>query len=173
MKKVLLGLVVLMAMSTAAMAQQARYCIIDSRYILEKLDDYKDAQTKLDNISKVWQDEIDAKMLDVDKMYKSYQAERPMLSDEMRKKREDEIVAKEKAAKDLQKQRFGYEGDLFKKRQELVKPIQDRVFNAVQKMASQRAFDMVLDKAGGVTLFYADPKLDRSDEVLKIMGITK
>ena len=173
MKKIVLGLAILLAIGTSAIAQQARYCIIDSRYILEKLDDYKDAQTKLDNISKVWQDEIDAKMLDVDKMYKSYQAERPMLSDEMRKKREDEIVAKEKAAKDLQKQRFGYEGDLFKRRQDLVKPIQDRVFNAVQKMASQRAYDMVLDKAGGVTLFYADPKLDRSDEVLKIMGITK
>ena len=112
-------------------------------------------------------------MVEVDKMYKGYQAERPMLSDEMRKRREDEIVAKEKLAKDLQKQRFGYEGDLFKKRQEYVKPIQDRVFNAVQKMASQRAFDMVLDKAGGVTLFYADPKLDHSDDVLKILGINK
>lgn len=173
MKKVLFSILILLMTAAAANAQATKYCIIDSRYILEKLDDYKDAQTKLDNISKTWQDEIDAKMLEVDKMYKGYQAERPMLSDEMRKKREDEIVAKEKAAKDLQKQRFGYEGDLFKKRQEYVKPIQDRVFNAVQKMASQRAFDLVLDKAGGVTLFYADPKLDRSDDVLKILGLNK
>lgn len=172
MKKLFFGLLILLMTGTAAMAQTPRYCIIDSRYILEKLDDYKDAQTKLDNLSKVWQDEIDAKMLEVDKMYKSYQAERPMLSDEMRKKREDEIVAKEKTAKDLQKQRFGYEGDLFKKRQEFVKPIQDRVYNAVQKMASQKAYDLVLDKAGGVTLFYADPKLDHSDDVLKILGIS-
>ena len=112
-------------------------------------------------------------MGEVDKLYKSYQAERPMLSDEMRKKREDEIVTKEKSAKDLQKQRFGYEGDLFKKRQEFIKPIQDKVFNAVQKMASQKGLDIVLDKAGGVTLFYADPKLDRSDDVLKILGINK
>ena len=96
-----------------------------------------------------------------------------MLSDDMRNKRQDEIVAKEKAAKDLQKQRFGYEGDLFKKRQEFVKPIQDRLFNAVQKMASSKGYDIVLDKAGGVTLFYADPKLDRSDDVLKVMGINK
>lgn len=173
MKKFFFGLVLLLMTGAAAMAQTPRYCIIDSRYILEKLDDYKDAQTKLDNISKIWQDEIDAKMLEVDKMYKGYQAERPMLSDEMRKKREDEIVSKEKAAKDLQKQRFGYEGDLFKRRQELVKPIQDRVYNAVQKMASQKAYDLVLDKAGGVTLFYADPKLDHSDDVLKILGISK
>ena len=110
-------------------------------------------------------------MQKVDKLYKTYQAERPMLSDEMRKKREDEITQKEKAAKDLQKQHFGYEGDLFKKRQELVKPVQDKVYNAVQKMAQSRGFDLVLDKAGGVTLFYADPKLDRSDDVLKLLGV--
>ncbi len=137
------------------------------------MSDYKDAQTKLDNLSKSWQGEIDNKMAEVDKMYKGYQAEKPMLSEDMRKKREDEIVAKEKEAKDLQKQRFGYEGDLFKKRQEFIKPIQDRVFNAVQKMASSKGFDLVFDKAGGVTVFYADPKLDHSEDVLKILGINK
>src|SRR5690606_9555515 len=105
------------------------------------------------------------RMADIDRLYKSYQAERAMLSDEVRKKREDEIVEKEKAAKDLQKKYFGYEGDLFKKRQELVKPVQDRVYNAVQKLSQQKGYDMVLDKAGGVTLFYADPKHDRSDDV--------
>lgn len=173
MKRIILSACLVLAAGFASYAQKANYCIIDSRYILEKMDDYKDAQTKLDNLSKTWQDEIDVKMAEVDKMYKGYQAERPMLSDEMRKRREDEIVAKERMAKDLQKQRFGYEGDLFKKRQEYVKPIQDKVFNAVQKMASQKAFDMVLDKAGGVTLFYADPKLDHSDDVLKILGINK
>lgn len=164
-------IIALIGFSQTLLAQH--YCIIDSKYILEKVSDYKDAQTKLDNLSKAWQDEIDNKMADVDKMYKGYQAERPMLSDEMRKKREDEIVAKEKNAKDLQKQRFGYEGDLFKKREELIKPIQDRVYNAVQKMASQKGYDLVLDKAGGITLFYADPRLDRSDDVLKVLGINK
>jgi outer membrane protein len=173
MKKILLNLLFLLLPVAGTFAQRTNYCIIDSRYILEKLEDYKDAQLKLDNISKTWQEEIDKKMADVDNMYKSYQAERPMLSDEMRKRREDEIVAKEKAAKDLQKQRFGYEGDLFKKRQDYIKPIQDRVYNAVQKMASQKAFDLVLDKSGGVTLFYADPRLDHSDDVLKILGINK
>jgi outer membrane protein len=173
MKKIAFSVLFLLVTAIAAQAQKTAYCIIDSRYILEKIDDYKDAQGKLDNLSKTWQEEIDVKMAEVDKMYKGYQAERPMLSDEMRKKREDEIVAKERMAKDLQKARFGYEGDLFKKRQEFVKPIQDRVFNAVQKMASQKAYDLVLDKAGGVTLFYADPKLDRSEDVLKILGINK
>lgn len=150
-----------------------RYAVIDSKYILEKLVDYKDAQTLLDQTSKAWQDEIDALMAEVDKMYKSYQAERPMLSDEMRRKREDEITAKEKAARDLQKKRFGYEGDLFKKRQELIKPIQDRVYTAVQKLAASKNYDVVLDKAGGVTLFYANPTLDKSDEVLKQLGVNK
>ncbi len=171
MKKVIFGLLFVL-LAAGAQAQQ-RYCFIDSKFILDKITDYKDAQTKLDNLAKVWQDEIDAKMADVEKMYKGYQAEKPMLSDEMRMRRQDEIVEREKEAKDLQKQRFGYEGDLFKKRQELVKPIQDRVFNAVQKMASQKGYDMVLDKAGGVTLFYADPRLDKSDEVLKVLGINK
>jgi len=172
MKKILIS-ALLIVFATAGVKAQQHYCIIDSKYILEKMSDYKDAQNKLDNLSKGWQEEVDKMMADVDKMYKGYQAEKPMLSDEMRKKREDEIVTREKEAKDLQKKRFGYEGDLFKKRQEFVKPVQDRVFNAVQKMASSKGYDLVLDKAGGVTLFYADPKLDRSEDVLKILGITK
>ncbi len=171
MKRAFLSLALLLVTGMAANAQ--KYCMIDSKYILEKMVEYKDAQTKLDQQSKTWQAEIDTKMQEVDKMYKSYQAERAMLSDDMRKKREDDIVQKEKAAKDLQKQRFGYEGDLFKRRQELVKPIQDRVYNAVQKMASSKGFDFVLDKAGGVTLFYANPTLDKSDDVLKLLGINK
>jgi len=170
MKK-LLFLAALSLCMAPALAQ--RYAVIDSKYILEKLVDYKDAQTRLDKQSKLWQDEIDAQMAEVDKMYKAYQAERPMLSDEMRHKREDEITAKEKAARELQKKRFGYEGDLFKERQELIKPIQDRVYTAVQKVAATRNYDIILDKAGGVTLFYANPTLDKSDEVLKQLGVNK
>lgn len=167
-------LLLLLLLSTIGFAARAqRYCVIDSKYILERVQDYKDAQTRLDQQSKSWQTEIDNQMAEVDRMYKSYQAERAMLSDEVRKKREDEIVAREKTARDLQKQRFGYEGDLFKKRQELVKPIQDRVYTAVQKVATSKGYDVVLDKAGGVTLFYANPTLDRSDDVLKQLGVNK
>lgn len=169
MKKIVLSLLIITIGAFSSFAQ--KYCIIDSKYILEKVPDYSNAQTLLDALSKDWQKEVDNRMQDVDRLYKSYQAERAMLSDEIRKKREDEIVTKEKAAKDLQKQHFGYEGDLFKKRQEMVKPIQDKVYTAVQKMAQQKGYDMVIDKAGGVTLFYADPKLDRSDDVLKLLGI--
>lgn len=171
MKKIVLSIAVVVFSALAANAQ--RYCVIDSKYILDKLVEYKDAQTRLDQTSKSWQTEIDTRMQEVDKMYKAYQAERAMLSDDLRKKREDEIVQKEKAAKDLQKQRFGYEGDLFKERQKLVKPIQDKVYNAVQKYAQSKGFDIVMDKSGGITLFYADPKLDKSDDVLKLLGINK
>ncbi len=173
MKKILLSLVVVLASSVMFHADAQRYCIIDSKYILDKMVEYKDAQTRLDKMSKEWQQEIDNKMAEVDKLYKGYTAERAILSDEVRKKREDEILALEKSVKDLQKQRFGYEGDLFKKRQELVKPVQDKVYNAVQKYAASKGYEMVLDKAGGVTLFYADPKLDKSEDVLKLLGINK
>lgn len=171
MKRILLSTALLLVAAFAANAQ--RYCVIDSRYILEKMVEYKDAQTKIDKLSEDWQKDIDNRMQEVDRMYKTYQAERAMLSEEMRKKREDEIIAKEKSVKDLQKERFGYEGELFKERQKLIKPIQDKVFNAVQKYATSRAYDVVFDKAGGVSLFYADPKTDKSDDVLKLLGINK
>lgn len=171
MKKVFAGLVLLCALSLTASAQ--RYCVIDSKYILDNITEYKDAQTKLDKMSETWQKEIDNRMQEVDRMYKTYQAERAMLSEDMRQKREEEIIKKEKDVKELQKQRFGYEGDLFKERQKLIKPIQDKVYNAVQKYADSRAYDVVFDKAGGVTMFYFNTKLDKSDEVLKTLGINK
>ncbi|MFA6056628.1 MAG: OmpH family outer membrane protein [Taibaiella sp.] len=167
MKKILLALSVVLVTGIAAQAQ--RYCVIDSKYILEKIPDYNNAQKQLDAASQGWQKEVDSKMQSIDQMYKSYQAERPMLSEDARKRREDEIVAKEKEAKDLQKKYFGYEGEVFKKRQSLVKPIQDRVYNAVQQYAQNRGYDMVYDKAGGITIFYADPKLDKSDEIVKLI----
>jgi outer membrane protein len=94
-----------------------------------------------------------------------------MLSEELKKKREDELFIKEKELRDLQKRRFGYEGDLFKERQKLVKPIQDKVYNAVQKIAAARAYDFILDKSEGITIIFADPKLDKSDDVLRQLGV--
>lgn len=168
MKKLIIIAAVLLA---TIQTQAQRYCVIDSKYILENVPEYKQAQTKLDEASSLWQKEIDAKLQDVDRMYKAYQAEQVMLSEEMKKKREDEIIKKEKEAKDLQKKRFGFEGDLFKKRQELVKPVQDKVYNAVQKMASSKAFDIIFDKSADLSVFFADPKIDKSDDVLREMGV--
>lgn len=171
MKKFLITAAILLTTVFAASAQ--RYCVIDTKYILESIPDYKEAQKKLDAIADQWQKEIDAKFQEVDKMYKSYQAEQVMLTDELKRKREDEIVAREKDAKELQKKRFGYEGDLFKKREELVKPIQDRIYNAVQKLAASRQYDFVLDKSGGITVIFSDPKLDKSEDILKSLGVKK
>jgi outer membrane protein len=169
MKKLLLVASCLLLIAYCGTAQ--RYAIIDSKYILEKLTDYKDAQKKLDQFSEQWQQEIDQKQTLVDKMIKEYDAEQVMLSDELKKKREDELYNKEKELRDLQKKRFGFEGDLFKKRQELIKPIQDKVYNAVQKLAVEKQYDFILDKSEGTTVIFADPKLDKSDDVLRNLGV--
>ena len=150
---------------------QQRYAVIDTKYILDKIPEYKDADKKLQDISAQWQREIDDKQAMLDKMYKNYEAEQFMLTDELKKKREEELFVKEKEIRDLQKRRFGYEGDLFKERQRFIKPIQDKVYNAIQKIAIAKAFDFVLDKSEGITIIFADPKLDKSDDVLKELGI--
>ena len=147
--------------------QAQRYAVIDTRYILNKLPEYEEAQKKLDAFSIQWQKEIDDKQMALDQLYRNFEAERVMLSEELLKKREDDLFNREKELRDLQKKRFGFEGDLFKRRQELVKPIQDRVYNAVQKIAVARQYDLILDKSEGITIIFADPKLDRSDDVLK------
>ncbi|MEO7445819.1 MAG: OmpH family outer membrane protein [Ferruginibacter sp.] len=164
---VLLGLICTLAFSATAQ----RYAIIDSKYILDRIPEYKEAQTKLDNFSALWQQEIDQKQAAMDKMYKDYDAEMVMLPDNLKKKREDEIYNKEKDLRELQRKRFGFEGDLFRKRQELIKPIQDKVYNAVQKLAIDKQYDFILDKSEGITVIFADPKLDKSEEVLKNMGV--
>ncbi len=169
MKKILLVICSICFIAVAANAQ--RYAVIDTKYILSKVPEYKNAQARLDSISEMWQREIDSKATELDKMYKSYEVEQVMLSDDLKKKREDELFNKEKELRDLQKKRFGFEGDLFKKRQELVKPIQDKVYNAVQRMAAEKQFDFILDKSEGITVIFADPKLDKSEDVLRMMGV--
>jgi outer membrane protein len=170
MKKILVAFTTLLLFSTVTVAQQ-RYAIIDTKYILSKIPEYRDADKKLQLVGEQWQKEIDDKQAVLDKMYKNYEAEQIMLTDELKKKREDELFVKEKEIRDLQKKRFGYEGDLFKERQKLVKPIQDKVYNAIQKIAIARVYDFILDKSEGITVIFADPKLDKSDEVLRELGI--
>ncbi len=169
MKNFSIFLVFFLLLAVSSFAQ--RYAVIDSKYILEKIPEYKASQEKLDQFSQQWQQEIDQKSAELDKMYKEYDAEQVMLSDELKKKREDELFNKDKELRDLQKKRFGYEGDIFKKREELIKPIQDRVYNAVQKLAVSKLYDFILDKSEGITVIFADPKLDKSDDVLKELGV--
>lgn len=160
---------VLVLLTTATQAQ--KYAVIDTKFILSKIPEYVDADKKLAAVSEQWQKEIDEMQSSLDQMYKNYDAEQYMLSDELKKKREDELFNKEKEVRDMQKKRFGYQGDLFKEREKLVKPIQDRVYNAIQKMAIARGYDFILDKSEGITVIFADPKLDKSNDVLTTMGI--
>src|SRR5580658_5096516 len=148
MKKLILPVIIVMFTGFSALAQ--RYAIIDTKYILSKMPEYTLADKKLQDLSAQWQKEIDDKQTVLNQMYKDYDAEQFMLSDELKKKREDELFNKEKELRDLQKKRFGYEGDLFKERQELVKPLQDKVYNAVQKIAVAHGYDFILDKSEGI-----------------------
>jgi len=148
-----------------------RYAVIDTKYILDKLPEYKDAQKRLDDVAADWQKEVDSLQQNLDRMYKNYEAEQVMLSDELKKKREDQLFVLEKNLRDLQRKRFGFEGDLFKKRGELIKPVQDKVYNAVQKLAAARGYDFILDKSEGITVIFADPKLEKSDDVLRELGV--
>jgi outer membrane protein len=169
MKKLIIAACLMISLAFTAEAQ--RYAIVDTKYILDKIPDYKDAQKALDAVSEQWQKEIDQKQTELDRMYRNFEAEQVMLSEELKKKREDELFMREKELRDLQRKRFGFEGDLFKKRQELVKPIQDKVYTAIQKIAVNRQYDFILDKSEGITVIFADPKLDRSEDVLKELGV--
>jgi outer membrane protein len=168
MKKLLVVLFLVPLFAFQANAQKFAY--VDSEYILENMSEYRDAQDILDKISLDWQKEIELKFAAIDKMYKDYQAEAVLLPDDIKKKRQDDIVAKEKEAKDLQKKRFGKDGDLFKKRKELIKPIQDKVANAIEDIANANGYAVVFDKAGSTTLLYSNSKYDKSDDVLDKLG---
>jgi len=171
MKKVILAAGLLLA--TVQLSQAQKYAYIDSDYILANTPEYKSAQTQIDNLSIQWQKEVESKYAEIDKLYKAFQAEEVLLTDEMKKKRESEIITKEKEAKDLQKQHFGVDGDLFKKRQELVKPIQDKIYEAVKTIAEKGTYAVIFDKSSDLSMLYANPKYDKSDDVLDAMGLKK
>ncbi|MCB9251461.1 MAG: OmpH family outer membrane protein [Flavobacteriales bacterium] len=148
-----------------------KFAYVDTEYILSLLPDYKSAQRALNEIAEKWQSEVDKKYEDIDKMYKEYQAEKILLTPDQQKQRENDIIAKEKEAKKFQQDKFGYEGELFKKRQELVKPIQDKVFEAIQKIAKEDALDFIFDKSSDMTMLFSNAKYDKSDDVLTLLGV--
>lgn len=169
MKKLIFALIVMLA-TTRVEVKAQKFAYIDTKYILDNLPAYKTAQQTLDQISIAWQKEIEGKYAIIDKLYKDYQAEQIILTEEMRKKREQEIVDKEKEVKELQKSKFGYDGELFKKKQDLVKPIQDKIYNAVKKLATDQSLAVIFDKSSDLTILYSNPKYDKSDDILTAMG---
>lgn len=171
MKRIISILVLSVLTGLSALGQKIGY--VDTDYILNSIPEYKAAQTEIDKLSVDWQKEIEAKYNEIDKLYKAYQADAILLTDDMKKKRENEIINKEKEVKELQKQRFGVDGELFKKRQELVKPLQDKIYNAVKAVAERGGLAIILDKAGQVAILYANTKYDKSNDVLTYMGYNK
>jgi len=147
-----------------------KFAFVDSEYILENIPAYKAAQEQLDQLSAQYQKELESMHAEIEQMYKDFQSESVLLSDEMKRKREDVIITKEKEYKELQRKYFGRDGDLFKKRQGLVKPIQDDIFNAIQTISTEGSYAIIFDKSSGVTLIYTNPKFDLSDQVLSKLG---
>jgi len=155
---------------TMTLIQAQKFAYVDTKYILDNIPEYAEAQAQIDELSVQWQEEIEGKFAAVEKMYKDYQAQSVLLPVEMKSKKEQEIVDVEREAKDLQRKYFGKDGELFKKRQELVKPIQEKIYNAIQQIADDYNYAVVFDKAGSLTMMYANPKYDISDEVLDQLG---
>lgn len=166
--KSLLVLTLISLVSFTSYSQNFAY--VDTEYILENIPDYKDAQEELDKLSIEWQKQLERRYAEIDKMYKNYQAEQILLTEDMKTKREDEIIKKEKEAKEYQKQKFGVDGELFQKRKELVKPVQDKVYNAIAELANYKKLGVVFDKSSGLTMLYTNPKYNLSDDVLKKLG---
>ncbi|MFA5587405.1 MAG: OmpH family outer membrane protein [Bacteroidales bacterium] len=168
MKKIIVTLAIIFAFSGITVAQ--KYGFIDSGYILENIPSFRAAQDQLNQLSEQYQKELESMHTEIEKMYQDYQAESVLLSEDMKRKREDVIISKEKDYKQLQRKYFGPEGDLFQRRQSLVKPIQDDVFTAVQEIANEGSYAVIFDKADGTTLFYTNPRYDLSDQVLQKLG---
>lgn len=168
MKKIWIAALLLLGGTAVAFGQ--KYAYVDTRYILSNVPEFEAAQQQIDDFAISWQKEIEDKFAEIDALYKRYQNEAPLLTQDMKNRRENEIVQKEKEAKELQKKRFGNDGDLFKKREELIRPIQDKIYNAIEKKAKQRSYVFVFDRSDNANLLYADPKNDISNEVLKDMG---
>lgn len=161
----------MLAFSVTGMAQ--RFALIDMEYILKNIPNYEMANEQLNQVSKKWQVEVEKAFQDAQTLYKNYQSELVFLSEDMKKKREEEIVAKEKEANELKKKYFGQEGELFKKRESLMRPIQEEIYNAVKLVSEEKGYQMVLDRASSANVIFASPRIDISNDVLIKLGYSK
>ena len=171
MKKILLTLALMAGIGLTAQAQ--KFATVDMGYIMKNIPAFESANEQLNQVSKKWQSEIDIQMKEVQQLYKNYQTELVFMRDEMKVKREEEIVTKEKAAQELKHKYFGPDGELFKKRESLIKPIQDEVYEAIEDISKNKGLDLIFDKSSAMSAIFVSPKLDISDEVLKKLGYSK
>ncbi len=170
MKKILVVLTFITLSIGAAFAQQ-RIAYVDSELVFRHMPEYNSAQKQLDDLSMQWQKEVDQQYAQIEKLYQAYQNDQSMLNENMRKRREDEIINKEKQVKDLQKQKFGFEGELFQTRARLMQPIQDRVAKAIQEIAKAQSIDLIMDKGPESTFLFASPTIDKTNDVLAKLGL--
>ncbi len=169
MNKIFLVLL-LFAFGAVTQLSAQRIAIVDITKVLEELPDYKTAQTDLDNLAATWRQEIALEYDQIKAMYNKYQAEQVLLTEDARKSKEDEIMEREKAVRELQRDKFGPEGQLFRKRQDLVQPIQERVYAAIQNYAEDRGFDFIFDKGGTGGLIFSNAEYDKTDDVVRLLS---
>ncbi len=166
-----IGKKIIMAVAFVALfafsSEAQRIATVDIQTILESVDDYKGAQDNLDRLASKWRQEIAQEYDQIKGLYNKYQAEQVLLSDESRRQREDEIMEREKQVRELQRRKFGPEGELFKRRQELVKPIQDRVYQAIEDYAADRGYDFIFDKGGSAGLIFSNGEYDKTEDVIR------
>jgi outer membrane protein len=172
-KRVVLSLLLAMGVWGAGYVQAQKFALIDMEYILKNIPAYEIANDQLNTISKKWQLEVEAVQQDAQNKYKTYQADLVFLSPEMKTKREAEIVAKEQEAQELKRKYFGTEGELYKKRESLIKPIQDEIYNAIKEIATAKGYAAVVDRASAMSIIYASPQIDISNEILTKLGYSK
>jgi len=168
-KLIVLGLL----LSSFAVVNAQKFALIDMEYLLKHIPAYETANEQLNQVSKKWQSEIDNKQADIQNKYKNYQTEAVFLSADMKTKRENEIVTAEKELQELRRKYFGADGELFKKRESLIKPIQDEIYNAVKDVCDDKGYQLILDRASGTNIIFASPKIDISDDVLAKMGYSR
>ena len=165
-KKIILSITLLISISLYSQ----KFAYVDTDYILSKMPEFVQAEEQINKYSQEWQLEVQNAYAEVENMYKDYQSEQVLLTEGMKIKREESIIQKEKDVQNLQQKYFGSSGDLYKKRQELIKPIQDRIYDAIQQLAANNKYSIIFDSSSDLIMLFSDPNLDKSDAILKIMG---
>jgi outer membrane protein len=163
----------ILTVALAATTQAQKLGFVDTQYILSKMDEYAAAKQEVDQLSQRWQKDLEAMHADIEKMYKDYQAEEVLLPDDIKKQRQEDIMVAERKAKEYKEKKFGYDGELYKVQDDKIKPIQDKVYDAVEKVALERRLDIIFDKAANAGILFSSAAFDRTDDVLLKLGIQK
>ena len=171
MKKLLTILILSLFATHFSHAQKLAY--VDTQTILEEMEEYQAAQKEIDNQSQKWQKELEEKYASIEKMYRDYQAEEVLLPDDVKQQRQETIFEEERKAKEFKKEKFGYDGELYKLQDQKIRPIQDQIYAAVEAVAKERRLDVIFDKSGNSGMLYTNALFDKTDEVRKKLGLVR